>query len=396
MPQPTAANTDRIRQYNLSQMQAINYQATDRLKGVRLLGPYWSTFAGHGPDLAREMTNRLYLANAANRQMFCDARQWVNQDINDRGYAGYGGYAINRNISNNDEYALYVEYNGTQSRTVQAIRPPIRENDQHFFNLILERRVPNFRGPGYRYYSAKVAHFTIFTTVEPLDGRPVNRYTPLGFMHVKDDMALGRTHRTRFGQSYRRYFIQEIYIPRVPGSPRIERVPATETEPEKPEVPEVLEVPARTEYRIGMQNQIGNVSTMAIQFSKVVVGVLQDYFDAGFRVAGLTTPAPANQYRTANAMCMDRGVDIGGLNDINDIDIDTVYSTEYAAQLAAGTPRRGFANARARERAERFANGRAQDKLRTDRLPLVRAYGPIGGKRKTRSLNKKKRTTRRR
>ncbi len=396
MPQPDPRNTNTIRQYNLERMQGMNRQVTDTLKGVRLLGPYWTKFGADGDALAIEITNRLNLANPANRQMICDARHWVNQNIYDYGFAGYGGGAINRVIRDSDEYALFVEYNGTQSNTVDRIRPKITENDQHFFNLMLERRVPNARGPGYKYYRAKVAHFTIFTTVDAVDGRKPDRYTPLGFMHVKDDMALGRSHGTRFGQSYRRFFIQQKYIAPVPEVPARPAVPATETTPEIPAVPAVPAIPARTEYRIGMQNQIGNVSTMAIQFSRVVVGVLQEYFDNGFAVVRPGTPAPANPYKSANARCMNRGGDIGGLNDVNDINIETIYTTEYDAQLVAATPKRGFANARAREKAEYFANKKAQEALRTARLPRVLPYDVIGGKRKTRRSNKKKRTTRRR
>ena len=399
MPQPTAANTNTIRQYNLRQMQGINRQITDTLKKPGLLGAYWTKLAADGPALAKEITNRLYIENAANRQMFCDARHWVNQNVADFGEAGFymDPNRIRIQIRDDDWYSLYVEYNGTQSRSVKAIIPSIAENDQHFFNLMLKVAVPNSRKrDGYDYFKAKVAHFTIFTTVDAVDGRKPDRYTPLGFMHVKDDMALGRSHGTRFGQSYRRFFIQQKYIAPVPEVPARPAVPATETTSEIPAVPAVPAIPARTEYNIGMQNQIGNVSTMAIQFSRVVVGVLQQYFDAGFRVARPGTPAPANFYESANTMCMDTGGDIGGLNDVNDIDIDTIYKTEYGVQLIAATPKRGFKNARARESAEYFANGKAQEALRAARLPRVLPYDVIGGKRKTRRSNKKKRTTRRR
>jgi len=378
MPPPTTANTNRIRGYNLRQLQGINKSVVNALAlnrpGSVRLGAHWRILAGAGRQLASEMTNRLNVNTPENTQIFCDARQWVNKNVNERGSAGFGARRIIAEIKDKDEYSLTVEYNGTQSGVVAA--SGVGENDQHFFNLMVTTRA------GKR---AQVAHITIFTTVDPVvPGKPIHRFTPLGFMHLKDDMALHDMHAAAKGQSFRRYFIQIIYIPAVAEVPESPFVPATPTTPERPAVAHVPAVPARIEYRIGLQNQRGNVSTMAINFTRVVIEVLQEYFDANFSTAGFATPAPASLYRTADAECRNAaGINIGGLNDVNDIDEVAVFQAEKAAALTKG-------NSTSKATAKAFA------KVDSDRLALVRTYGIIGGKRKTRRSKKNRRTTRRR
>lgn len=343
MPAPDKANTDRIRGYNLKQMQSLNKLAANSLADPSRLGPYWGKLGMSGVALASEMTNRLNdYTNSLNVQMHCDARKWNN--------------AEGTPIGDSTEYKLKVEYNLTQSPGLRYSGKADR--DQHFFNLLLaiQGRRP-----------IQIAHITIFTTVDPVDARrnPMS-YTPLGFLHLKDDLALGRLDPTglaldpgvpsehavlkpatarnpvKLTQSIRRFFIQTATLPPVAATPA---TPA---------------IPAKTVYRIGFQNQIGNVSTMAIRFSQVVIQVLQDYFDAGFSSAGLKTPANPAKFK-ANPMCK------APTNGIYIVANDIGKKTDVAEPRGA-TPKA--------------------------RLSALQAIPIIGGRKKTRRFKKTRRYTR--
>jgi hypothetical protein len=289
MPIAEKANTDRIRGYNLKQMQSLNKLAANSLADASRLGPFWGKLGMNGTKLATEMTNRIAeFTNLQNVQMFCDARRWVSQ----------AGLLF---VPATAEYMLVVRYNSTRSKAQKDLK--LRESDQHFFNLEFQQKGQP---------PLQIAHITIFTTVDPVDAhRHPMSYTPLGFLHLKDDLALGRLDTVsgtlvpgvpsehailkqgrkrgdpvKLTQSIRRFFIQTVVLPPV----------ATASTAATPAIP------IKTVYRIGFQNQIGNVSSMAIRFSQVVLQVLQEYFDAGFSVAGFKTPANP-QYFKADPMC---------------------------------------------------------------------------------------------
>jgi hypothetical protein len=260
---------------------------------------------------------------------------------------------------------------------------------------------------------------TLYSNVEHVKaGRNISTYTPLGFIHLKDDLALGIINHAvkyyenfragfshehgirvipykngepavgrkpakdprpaKIDQSFRRYFIQMKHIDAVDEVPASEYVAATATEPEKPAVEYVPGSPARTEFRIGFQNQIGDVSKMASGFGRIVVQVLQDFFDANFSVAGFPAAAVPG-FQVASSICKDprnamytAAKDIGKREDNKDIDVVAIKAA------TAGTPAAKEAAVLAARQAHMLP------------LPI------IGGKRKTRRSNKKRRTTRKR
>ena len=259
---------------DLTKIQQMNKNAADTLKNARYLRPKWrlleTVVSGGKTDglkLAIEMTNRINdPANASKEQLYCDARQWVNAEPSIVG--------MNRPIEDNEGYYLYVNYNVTGGGA------------NHFFNFMMEiDRRPIVKGGLALAHDAErvqLAHLTIFTDVEKVvAGKLI--YTKLGFMHLKDDLSIGKVisaprapvildpryptrhiavRNRQIFNNYRRYF---IYIQKdAAGNP--------------------------TRFIIGLQHQDGPISRMAISFNSIAVNVLQEYFDAGFVTDGFITP----------------------------------------------------------------------------------------------------------
>lgn len=296
MPTPSKATADIFRDKFLDKMQTANYTAATSLANASRLEPQYNKFSVDGPLLATEMTNRmLQFADPEIKQIYCDARKWFNADRAAKGSLGYGASRINNDITPADEYTLEVQYNGTYGSGGFA------NPDQHFFNLVIKL-------PGNR--KAQIAHLTFYSTVDnpaTFPGRKPWTWTPLGFFHLKDDLALGQlnaagtafdatkpnqhttgikpataTSSAKIIQSFRRYFVNVVTIPAVAA------------------------VPAKKQYEIGLQNQSGNVSRMAASFGKLAITVLQEYFDNNFTANAtvLKTGAPANPYVKANLICI--------------------------------------------------------------------------------------------
>lgn len=268
---------------DLRKIQQMNKNAVDTLKDARYLGLNWellrTVVSGGKTDgfkLAKEMTNRINdPANASKEQLYCDARQWVNAEPSIAG--------VKRPIEDNEGYYLYVNYNATGGGA------------NHFFNFMMEidrRRIVRDQ-PAMTADTERVqlAHLTIFTDVEEVvAGKNPSSYTKLGFMHLKDDLSIGKVtsaprapvildpryptrhiavRRGQIFNNYRRYF---IYIQKdAAGNP--------------------------TRFIIGLQHQDGPVSRMAISFNLIAVNVLQEYFDAGFATDGFITPQTNDSFR---------------------------------------------------------------------------------------------------
>lgn len=389
MPAPSATNTNAIRGYTLAQMQQLNYTTSQSLQNATKLNADYGNFLSRrdGEAIAQEITNRLAdYTNAANKQMHCDARKWMNQEVNDYGRVGFGRTPITGQIQANDRFKLVVEYNTTG-----------RTNEKHFWNLKMRARVP---GGGIE--QAQVAHFTMYSDVDrPIAAR--RNYTILGAFHLKDNLAQGTLtaagvldpalhsehaagiipatarDRARITQSFRRYFIRTVSVPGRPA------VPATETTPLVPAVPPT------SYYEIGLQEQKGNVSEMTARFGRVAVEVMQEYFDANFSTAGFTTAANPTNFR-AEDYCRVGAVyraaaDTGATRDIAEPSGATARAAARTAAIASGLIETRPANLRRIAAAEDAAEAAA-------RLTALRAFPIIGGKRATRRRKSNKRYTR--
>ena len=84
------AELDILRGYNgpgygipdLRIIHQMNRDAAETLKDSIYLGAKWAKLVSDGRILAEEMTNRLNdPANGFKKQLYCDARKWVNTEL---------------------------------------------------------------------------------------------------------------------------------------------------------------------------------------------------------------------------------------------------------------------------------------------------------------------------
>jgi hypothetical protein len=173
---------------DLRKIQQMNKNAADTLAAPGRLGSNWRKLANDGHKLAKEMTNRLNNpANTAKKQLYCDARKWVNAEPS----ASASVKRMKRPIEDNEGYYLYVEYNATGEYR--------GEYRKHFFNfmMVINRRPIVKGGRDLTQHNTEIvqlAHLSMFTNIDPVlaagDRNPAS-YTPLGFMHLKDDLSQG-------------------------------------------------------------------------------------------------------------------------------------------------------------------------------------------------------------
>jgi hypothetical protein len=364
-------------------MQKLNYDTSISLQNHTKLGAKYDALLTRrdGEQIAVEITNRLAnYADAEIKQMHCDIRKWMNQEFKAYGRVGFGGKAITGEILPTDKYKLIVQYKATGVR-----------NEKHFWNLFIKAQVP---GGGLEF--AQIAHFTIYSEViRPIRGK--KDYTILGAFHLKDNLALGSLDATKKAidttkphehaaglisatgkgtaeivQSFRRYFIRTVSVP---GTSAVGTTPA---------------VPPKTHYEIGFQEQKGNVSSAANQFARVVVTVLQEYFDAGFSVAGFKTPVVPNYFKAKDyCKAVPKYVeanDIGKTTDIPEPTGASAKATARANAIASGLNISKPDNLKKIAAKENAAEKAA-------RLAALRAFPIIGGK--TRRAKRNRRLTRR-
>lgn len=299
---------------DLTGIQTMNKIAANTLAQPAYLNLNWQKLKTDSGKLAEEMTNKLN--NPRDTQLYCDARKWVNEEVGLFGVAKGAGRKINRKIEDDEGYYIYVESNATSSlreRQRAAAAKVHQIPDQHFFNLVLRLDPrPLVRGGADKAPQevVQLAHLTIFTNVDPVMApRYRGSYTPLGFIHLKDDLSIGGLMKDpREATNARGIKYPMIPNPAIPMRHRA-------IKPGKFALPESDRSPAReflesklvdnfrryfihierdvsgnpTKFLIGLQNHDGAVSQMAITFTSIVINVLQDYFNAGFSKAGFVT-----------------------------------------------------------------------------------------------------------
>jgi hypothetical protein len=301
---------------DLTGIQAMNKLAANTLAQPAYLNLNWQKLSADSGKLVEEMTNKLN--NPRETQLYCDARKWVNAEVGLFGVAKGAGRKINRRIEDDEGYYIYVEYNATTSsrERQRAAAARVRQiPDQHFFNLVLRLHPrPLIRGDAglAPQEEVQLAHLTVFTNVDPvMASRHPRSYTPIGFIHLKDDLSLGELIKDpREATNARGIQYPMIPNPAIPIRHRAYRVgkfalPASGRSPARAFLESKLFDNFRryfihierdasgnpTNFLLGLQKQDGAVSQMAITFNSIAINVLQDYMNAGFSKAGFVTAA---------------------------------------------------------------------------------------------------------
>lgn len=301
---------------DLTGIQGMNKTAANTLAQAAYLNINWQKLTTDSGKLVEEMSNRMN--NPRDTQLYCDARKWVNAEVGLFGVVKPGNRKINRPIEDNEGYYIYVEYNATVSSRERhrAAAARVRQiPDQHFFNLILllHPRPLVKGGAGVApKEEVQLAHLTIFTNVDSVDAsRYPGSYTPLGFIHSKDDISIGELIKDPKEATNTR----GIKYPMIsnPATPMRHR----SYQPGKFAAPASGRHTARAfkesklldnfrryfihierdvsgnpiKFILGLQKHDGAVSQMATTFTSIAINVLQEYFNAGFSKAAFATAA---------------------------------------------------------------------------------------------------------
>lgn len=293
---------DAIRAYSLADLQTLNFDATTELANGSRLDSAWVKLKGHGKILAAEMTNLINTTSKDTDALYCDARKWVNKEVAEKGKIHEGNRQINSPIAPKDVYRITVEYNSTSSADVK--RSGGTDEDQHFFNLILTLPNKMFAAKKYngtplkdkygnqRYFpeSVQLAHLSIFTLVSP------GKTTETGFCHLKDNLGRGELlpGATASDPSTLNPAVSSPHVRYIPGKKGTKKAGKVESRIFSYLRRYIIYVEKDasgniTGFKIGLQKQDGPVSQMAITFNEIVMNVLQQYFNAGFSIAGFAT-----------------------------------------------------------------------------------------------------------